>query len=48
MTYPAIILIPVMGKIRAFTLFANMLANPFFRRLFSLEAAFIDALCRGF
>ena len=49
MTYPAMILIPILGKIRAFNLFCNLvLGNPFFRRLFSMEGNFVSTLCRGF
>jgi hypothetical protein len=37
MTYPAIILIPILGKARAFNLFCNLiLGNSFFRKTFSL------------
>ena len=37
MTYPAMILIPVVGKVTAFTLFSNLvLGNPFFRQLMTL------------
>jgi hypothetical protein len=37
MTYPAMILIPILGKIKAFNLFCNLiLGNPFFRKLFSM------------
>lgn len=37
MTYPAIILIPILGKVRAFNLFCNLiLGNSFFRKTFSL------------
>jgi hypothetical protein len=49
MTYPAMILIPVLGKIKAFNLFANLiLGNSFFRKLFSMEGNFINVICRGF
>ena len=49
MTYPALVLIPVLGKIRAFTLFCNLvLGNSFLRRLFSMEGTFVASICRGF
>ena len=49
MTYPAMILIPVLGKIKAFNLFANLiLGNSFFRKLFSMEGNFINTICRAF
>lgn len=49
MTYPAMILIPMLGKIRAFTLFCNLiLGNSFFRKLFSMEGSFVSMVCRGF
>ena len=42
MTYPAIILIPVVGKIKAFNVFCNLiLGNTFFRKLFSIEEGFV-------
>lgn len=49
MTYPAMILIPILGKIKAFNLFCNLiLGNAFFRKLFSMEGNFISTLCRAF
>jgi hypothetical protein len=49
MTYPAMILIPILGKIKAFNLFCNLvLGSSFFRKLFSMEGNFISTLCRGF
>ena len=49
MTYPAIILIPILGKIKAFTVFCNLLlGNSFFRRVFSLEEGFVESVCRAF
>jgi hypothetical protein len=49
MTYPTMVLIPVLGKIRAFTLFCNLvLGNSFLRRLFAMEGNFVSSLCRGF
>ena len=49
MTYPAIILIPILGKIRAFNLFCNLLlGNTFFRKIFSLEEGFVESICRTF
>lgn len=36
MTYPVIVLTIIVGKVKAFNIFSNMvLANPFFKRLFT-------------
>ena len=49
MTYPAIILIPVVGKLSAFTIFSNLvLGNSFFRRLFTLESSVVSEVTRAF
>lgn len=49
MTYPAIILIPIVGKIKAFSIFCNLiLGNNFFRKVFSIEEGFVEAICRAF
>jgi hypothetical protein len=49
MTYPAIILIPILGKVRAFNLFCNLvLGNSFLRKTFSLEENFVETVCRAF
>ena len=49
MTYPAIVLVLVAGRTQAFNIFANLiLANSFFRRLFSFEPNFMAILTRAF
>jgi hypothetical protein len=49
MTYPAMVLIPVLGKIRAFALFSNLvLGNAFLRRLFAMDGSFVGGVCRTF
>jgi hypothetical protein len=49
MTYPAIILIPVVGKIKAFNIFCNLiLGNSFFRKVFSIEEGSVETVCRAF
>lgn len=49
MTYPAIILIPILGKIKAFNVFCNIvLGNSFFRKIFSLEDNYVSTTCRAF
>jgi len=48
MTYPAIILIPVVGKIKAFNIFCNLiLGNNFFRKVYSMEEGFVEIVCRS-
>jgi len=48
MTYPAIILIPVVGKIKAFNIFCNLiLGNSFFRKVYSMEEGFVEIVCRS-
>ena len=49
MTYPVIVLDLVVGKIKAFTIFSNLvLSNKFFRRLFMFEGNFVSIYCRTF
>lgn len=49
MTYPALILIPIVGKIRAFHLFCNLvLGNPFFQQVFSFDNDYLATACRAF
>lgn len=49
MTYPVIVLTLVAGKAKAFRIFSNLvLANPFFRRLFTFEPNFVPAVARCF
>ena len=49
MTYPVIVLTIIVGKVKAFNIFSNMvLANPFFKRLFTFEANFIQVLAKSF
>ena len=49
MTYPVIILTLTVGKIKAFTIFSNLiLANPFFRRLFTFEKYFPQCVGKTF
>ncbi len=49
MTYPVIVLTITVGKVKAFTIFSNMvLVNPFFKRLFTFEPNFILILARTF
>jgi hypothetical protein len=49
MTYPVIVLTLVAGKAKAFRIFSNLvLANPFFRRLFTFEPNFVAAMARCF
>jgi hypothetical protein len=49
MTYPVIVLTITVGKVKAFNIFSNMvLANPFFKRLFTFEPDFILILTKTF
>jgi hypothetical protein len=49
MTYPVIVLDLITGKIKGFIVFCNIiLANPFFRRLFTFEGNYVNIYCRAF
>jgi hypothetical protein len=49
MTYPVIILTLTVGKVKAFSIFSNLiLANPFFRRLFTFEQYFPQCIAKTF
>jgi len=49
MTYPVIVLTLVVGKVKAFSLFCNLLlSNPFFKRLFTFEPQFVITIARTF
>lgn len=49
MTYPIIVLTIIVGKVKAFRIFANLvLTNPFFRQLYMFEPFFVQAISRTF
>lgn len=49
MTYPIIVLTIIVGKVKAFRIFANLvLTNPFFRQLYMFEPDFVQAISRTF
>ena len=49
MTYPVILLVLVVGKIKAFRIFSNLvLGKDFYRRLFTFESDYITYYCRAF
>ena len=49
MTYPVIVLDLLVGKYRAFVIFANLIVgNIFFRRLFTFEKNYFSIYCRTF
>lgn len=49
MTYPAIILTTVVGKMRAFCIFANQIIGiPFFKRLYTFENHYPKIYCKTF
>jgi hypothetical protein len=49
MTYPVIVLTIVVGKVKALTIFSNIiLGNSFFRRLFTFEDKFIKEISFAF
>ena len=49
MTYPIIVLTLIVGKIKAFQIFSNLiLGNPFFRKMYLFEANFIQAITKAF
>lgn len=49
MTYPAIVLITVVGKMKAFCILANQIIGiPFFKRLYTFEGKYPSIYCRTF
>lgn len=49
MTYPIIVLTLVVGKVKALRMFSNLvIANPFFRKLYTFEPHFVQTLARSF
>ena len=49
MTYPAIVLTTVVGKMRAFCILANQIIGiPFFKRLYTFEGKFPTIYCKTF
>jgi len=49
MTYPIIVLTLVVGKVKAFQMFANLiLGNSFFRKMYLFEPHFIQAVAKAF
>lgn len=49
MTYPIIVLTIVVGKVKAFQMFSNLvLTNSFFRKLYMFEPKFIQAVSKTF
>ena len=49
MTYPIIVLTLVVGKVKAFQIFTNLvLGNNFFRKLYLFEPNFLQAIAKSF
>ena len=49
MTYPIIVLTLVVGKVKAFQIFSNLvLGNPFFRKMYLFEENFIQSISKAF
>lgn len=49
MTYPIIVLTLVVGKVKAFQMFTNLvLVNSFFRKMYIFEPHFVQAIVKSF